>query len=164
MKYLITLLVAFSFNAFAINQSFTLDTGITNSTYTGVTKGVVEHFSKDYSHSVQGNMESEKLDRIKGTKNLTTNFGGTSDKHFSGAYVNMNGADFSHKNSSTTYSGTSVTHSKDKFVNDGFERNTKSGPLGSSVEHSDFSGSYVTERRDRDATSGTSTTTEYSWY
>ncbi len=164
MKYLITLLVAFSFNAFAITQSFTLDTGTTQSTYTGVTKGVVDHFSKDYSHSVQGNMESEKLDRIQGTKKLTTNFGGTSSKHYIGAYADMNGADFSYKNSSTTYAGTAVTHSKDKFVTDGFERNTKSGPLGSSVEHSTYSGEYVTNRRERDATNGTSTTTEVSWY
>ncbi|CAL9957871.1 hypothetical protein VPH219E481_0030 [Vibrio phage 219E48-1] len=164
MKYLITLLLAFSFNALAITQSFTLDTGTTQSTYTGVTKGVVDHFSKDYSHSVQGNMKSEKLDRIDGTKNVTTNFGGISNKHYVGAYANMNGADFSYKHSSTSYSGNAFTNSKDVFVNDGFERNTKSGPHGGSVEHSKFSGSYVTERNETENTSGTSTTTERSWY
>ncbi|CAM0001873.1 hypothetical protein VPHD274_0024 [Vibrio phage D274] len=164
MKYLITLLLAFSFNALAITQSFTLDTGVTHSSYVGSSNGVVEHFSKDYSKSNQGNMKSEKLDRISGSKSESATFGGTSTGHYAGAYSNMNGADFSYKQTSTTYSDSSFTATTDRFTKDGFERNTKHENGGTSVEHSTYAGDFLTYKYGQESTSGTATTTATSWY
>lgn len=167
-KLLVLTLALLSFGASAVTISTTTSAGVSNSTHHGRTVGTVNYASVDYSHSTVSalgvTMESTKVDRVEGEQSSVTKFGGNSSEAYAGWNGNFNGAEVVYVQSNGAYSNRSNSRVTDNQSTSGFELNTNSSMFGNAYEYSSYDGSFTTNSHERTNSSGTSSTTTFSWY